>query len=132
MKMKFIDNAEQLTKQEKDIIVSLVLNSYYIEMNANDFYAYSSGESVQFQPEDLPWIIEIIKKHGFNDGKNACMSYIRNEIPISPYLTEGFTSALKDIEEMGPYVWSEDGRYRPKEEQTERYYKWYKNQTEEN
>lgn len=115
---------KELTQQEKDIIIDIVMESFCIDMNANDFFAYACADSVEFQPLDLPWIVEIINGHGMRNGVDACMSYIRNTMPIKPYLTEGFMAALKDIEEMRPQVWSEDGYHRPKEEQEEWSRKW--------
>lgn len=108
---------KEYTQEEKDMIVRIVNGSFGIEMNANDFFAYACADGVTLDPGDLPWVLEIISRHGEDDGINACLSYIRNQPPIEPWITEGFKAALADIEAMKPKVLSEDGYYRPKEEQ---------------
>lgn len=106
----------EYTDREKDLIIEIVNGSFGIEMNANDFFAYACADSVSLDPKDLPWVTDIYSRFG-DEGVNACLSYIGNTLPIEPWRTPGFNEALKAVEEMRPKVWSEDGYYRPEEEQ---------------
>ena len=90
-----------------EALLELVNGSFGITCNANDFFQYACADAVTISPDDLKWVLPIIKKYGYIDGENACMAYIAKLKPIKPRLTEKFQAAYKEIEKLNPEVHSE-------------------------
>jgi hypothetical protein len=70
--------------------------SFDIKMNANDFFNYACAQMVGIVSDDAWWVIEHIEKYGDN-GVNSAMAYIQNQEPISPYRTNEFNEAIKEL-----------------------------------
>ena len=88
------------------VIKKIVDSSFFIVLNANDFFGYACSDSVQIDTDDLHWIIPIVKKYP-KYGLDACMAYIAKQLPIKPYLTEEFKKAYLELEKLKPEVLSE-------------------------
>ena len=80
--------------------------SFWIALNANDFFGYACADCVKIDSDDLEWIIPFVKKYE-RDGINAVLAYIRQAKPLKPYITPEFELAYKEIEELNPEVYSE-------------------------
>jgi NADH:ubiquinone oxidoreductase subunit E len=80
--------------------------SFWVALNANDFFNYACADCVKLDSEDLEWIVPIVEKYG-KDGIHAVMSYIREAQPLKPYVTDKFKQALKELELLNPTIYSE-------------------------
>jgi len=89
-----------------DSVAKILGSAFSITVNANDFFAYCCADAVEIDVDDLYWIGPIVEKYG-NEGLNACMSFIRKQKPIKPYITKNFKKALKELEKLNPEICSE-------------------------
>jgi hypothetical protein len=94
-------------KEELEAYKLLLKHSFFIALFANDFFGYACADAVELDTCDLSWVIPIVKKYGA-DGINACMHYIRQQLPLQEYLTEEEHKAYKEIEELNPKVFSRE------------------------
>jgi len=89
------------------VLNTLLDNSLSLCLNASDFFAYSEADCVMLYPEDFHWALPIIEKYE-NEGVNAVMSYIRKQMPVNEWRTEGFSDAYRDLEALNPEVFSRE------------------------
>lgn len=83
---------------------NLFLNNMFVgEFNANDFFHYATAHSVCIDESDFDWVLHHIQKWG-QSGMNACVSYIQNQTPIKPHLTEKFNKSLSELIERNQKV----------------------------
>jgi hypothetical protein len=87
------------------LIQDLVINSFGIMLNANDFFSVSNADTVCLAPEDLEWFLPIYEKYG-NDGLNAFMSYVRDRKVLPHYFNEKFVLAYEEIKLLNPETYS--------------------------
>ncbi len=86
----------------------LLDRSFSLNMNANDFFGFACADAVEVDPLDLDWIIPVVEKYG-NDGLNACLCYIRQQLCLENYHTKEMFEALFYISQLNPKVMSELG-----------------------
>lgn len=94
------------TPENLPIIKKIINQSFWIGLNANDFFAYACADCVDMDPFDLEWVVPIVKKYP-TSGLDACQAYIRKQMPIPPYITEEFNQAYEEICTLKPNVRSE-------------------------
>jgi hypothetical protein len=92
---------------EAEGIKELLNSSFYLYLNANDFFQAACADMVVFSPYDTHWAAPIAAKYK-QDGVNAIMSYIRKQQPLGPYHTAAFKAAYDELVALNPVVDSED------------------------
>lgn len=88
------------------LLKSLLIDSFGIAINCNDFFNYACADMIMLDYGDLEWVLPIYEKHG-QPGLNACMSHIAKTLPIEPWRTPEFNQALEEIKKINPYIHSE-------------------------
>jgi hypothetical protein len=97
----------KVMKEELNAYKLLLKNSFFIALNANDFFGWACADVVELDICDLSWVIPIVQKYK-DEGIGAVMSYIRKCEPLKPYQTEKFKQAYNELEELSPKVFSEE------------------------
>lgn len=92
--------------EERNIYKELVYSSFWFHANANDFFNYACADAVQISVDDLEWVLPIMEKYPAA-GLNACMSFIRKQKPIEPWITKEFKAAYAELETLNPTIDSE-------------------------
>lgn len=73
--------------------------AFSITMNASDFFYYATAMAVDIDVDDLPWVLDVVRKHP-KSGLDACMSYIMQLEPIKVLQTPEFDAAFTYIKEL--------------------------------
>lgn len=85
---------------------TLLLASFNIELNANDYFYYATAMSVTIDYLDYRWILETIDKFP-ERGMDGCMAYIQNQTPISPWVTTKFTEVIEYLKNKNQEVFGD-------------------------
>lgn len=86
--------------REHEIILD---GTFSLDFNCNDFFEYSTSESLTVCSDNLDWMKPIVKKYG-QEGLDACLSYIAGRMPILPHQTVNFNLAVAELNEIKPKV----------------------------
>ena len=99
---ELIEQARQIQNKNDELLKLyrnfLILNVDSISINANDFFAWASCDSVEVENADLIWLIPHIEKWGF-DGLFSGLAYIVNTMPIEPRRNKNFMDSLKELQD---------------------------------
>lgn len=77
----------------------MAIDSFGMELNANDVFMYACAMSVYLDSCDFWWAVPVVKEYG-PDGEIAVMGKILGMDPIKPRITEKYKAAKKMIEDM--------------------------------
>lgn len=95
--------------------LKLILDSsFYLSINANDFFAYATADAVELCPIDLKWVLPIVEKYE-KDGLYAVMSYIEDCLPLQEYQSKKFFQILNELKTLQPPIYSKIDEWTPEQ-----------------
>ena len=75
-----------------------------ISLNANDTFGYACAESVDIMIEDLPMLLEVQEKFGY-DGVNAFMALVTEQEVLKELQSEKYFEAAEYLHDYEPCTW---------------------------
>ena len=90
--------------EELDAYKLLLENTFWLELNANDFFA-RAADMVEFDPLDLKWALPIIQEYD-QDGIYAVMSFIDKTKPLQRFRNRNFRKAYRELLKLNPEIYS--------------------------
>jgi hypothetical protein len=119
--MEFLEQAREMEKSKHEAVKMFHQSMFSADMNANDFFAFATAQSVSIAEEDFDWILEHTEKYAY-DGLYACLAYIQNMEPIKPNINYMFNQAINELIDRNQKVsgdvdwefhhYNDDGPYR--------------------
>lgn len=100
------DNQNELL-DELNAYKLIIQNSFQIDMNCNDFFAYNTAWSLSIDEEDFEWIVPFVVKHK-QAGIDAVCAYIENMQPLKPLITKEFETAIQELIDRNQKVYSDE------------------------
>lgn len=87
-------------------LIHILNESFGIAINLSDFFHYACADMILIDTQDLPWVLPMYKKYGW-DGIYACVAFIAKKEPIKEAQNDKFKLALDEINTLKPEVHSE-------------------------